>query len=423
MANPKTIIFCADGTWNGVPEDDPQEHSATAADSTTELGEGLVGCSNVYKLFDCLEGDIQQAVSDKKEQEKELKDTGGNILQVAKYIHGVGDDVGVLRKFSEGAFGTGVVARIARGYTYISRKYALGDRIVIVGFSRGAYTARALAGLITTMGLLKPNIANNVDEKYDYAFAAWREYRRVRDPGLLQKAADFLAALAEKRIFVNSVRLADSDFVADSDAKDKTIQAVGVWDTVGSLGIPILKLENLGQAIDLFRFTDEVLSNRVQFGFHAISIDEKRPPFTPTFWKKRENVVQRLFAGAHSDVGGGYQDHGLADITLRWMIENLQQLQNPQHDAGVKFNTQKVNKIQGNPLGLGHRPWAKGGWPLYKINGSLESNDRVLQQQTYDFRVDPSVRDRKQAPKGVPLEECKNPEPYNPKNIDGIPFV
>jgi hypothetical protein len=206
----KTIIFCADGTWNGLPSsnDSPQAHSAVAADTTSELGEGLAGCSNVYRLFDCLEGDIQPAVSDNKEQEK-IFSPQNSPSQVAKYIHGVGDSSNVVQKFAEGAFGIGVVARIARGYTYISRNYNEGDRIVIVGFSRGAYTARALAGLITTMGLLKADLASDPDNKYANAFAAWNMYRERKHRGLIQELTDFFTKVSEKRLMAGATRIPD----------------------------------------------------------------------------------------------------------------------------------------------------------------------------------------------------------------------
>jgi hypothetical protein len=403
----KTIVFCADGTWNGVPtsSDAPQAHSAVAADTTTEVGEGLPGCTNVYKVFDYLAGDLVTAASNEKEREK-VFGPPDNPTQVAKYIHGVGDSPNVVQKFAEGAFGIGVVARIARGYTYISRNYKEGDRIVIVGFSRGAYTARALAGLITTMGLLRPDLAENPDDKYQHAFAAWYKYRELKKHGWVDRLVHFFTKVTQKGLLTPDLSLSDDSFVG---AGTILIEAVGVWDTVGAMGIPIFDLKIPGATVDLFKFTDTALNDQVLHGFHALSIDEKRPPFTPTLWENRKNVTQRLFAGAHSDVGGGYTEHGLADCALKWMIESLQS------HTSVQFSADKLAPISGKPLDTAHRPWTKMSYQL------MGPEDRVF-PKTYHLAVDPSVRDRMQAP-GVAPDRGMVPEPYQPKNIEGIPFA
>jgi uncharacterized protein (DUF2235 family) len=131
MAMPKNIVFCADGTWNNSNED---ENVDRTPDPT-----------NVYKLFLCLDGTLSvDSLRDADEQEKELI-TDGNTQQIAKYIHAVGDSRNPIIKLLGEAFGVGVIARVVRGYTFISRNYEPGVNIVIVGFSRGAYTARALA--------------------------------------------------------------------------------------------------------------------------------------------------------------------------------------------------------------------------------------------------------------------------------------
>ena len=129
----KLIIYCADGTWNGPGQD---ENDDREPDPT-----------NVYKLFVGLAGQPATETRDADEQEKELRQNGRSV-QVAKYVHGVGDSRNPIKKLMGGAFGAGTISRIVRGYTFISRNYESGDHIVVAGFSRGAYTARALAGLI-----------------------------------------------------------------------------------------------------------------------------------------------------------------------------------------------------------------------------------------------------------------------------------
>jgi uncharacterized protein (DUF2235 family) len=126
---PKNIVFCADGTWNGPNEDDQDDVPET---------------TNVWKLFLNIAGDPHNSsVLYANEQEVSLS-LGGQCVQVAKYLHGVGDSRNPIIKMLGGVFGWGLIARIVRGYTFISRNYEAGDLIFIVGFSRGSYTARAL---------------------------------------------------------------------------------------------------------------------------------------------------------------------------------------------------------------------------------------------------------------------------------------
>src|SRR6266581_8604368 len=151
---PKTIVFCADGTWNGPSE----TTGVSTTDNADDQGEiGRTGVTNVVKLFSNLAGQVTpETLGLEKEQEKLFTDARGNPVQAMKYIHGVGDSTNLLIRILGGAFGTGVIARIVRGYTYLSRTYVAGDNIHIVGFSRGAYTARALAGMVCGVGLLDP---------------------------------------------------------------------------------------------------------------------------------------------------------------------------------------------------------------------------------------------------------------------------
>jgi len=148
----KRIVFCADGTWNG-----PEKQTGVAPiDSVDEHGElQSAKVTNVVKLFANLGGRVTpQTMTLRDEQEKVLADAAGATVQIAKYVHGVGNSESFLKKAMGGMFGMGVIARIVRGYTFISRHYDAGDEIHIVGFSRGAYTARALAGMISSVGLL-----------------------------------------------------------------------------------------------------------------------------------------------------------------------------------------------------------------------------------------------------------------------------
>ncbi|MCP3711422.1 DUF2235 domain-containing protein [Paraburkholderia sp. CNPSo 3274] len=134
----KNIVLCLDGTWNGP---NPQNRT------------GGLTPTNVEKLFENLKGSAPLGPND-NELEIAAPESAGEPAQVAKYIHGVGNGDNPLDKVAGGAVGLGLIARIVRGYTYLSRQYQPGDKIYIVGFSRGAYTARSLAGFVTNKGLL-----------------------------------------------------------------------------------------------------------------------------------------------------------------------------------------------------------------------------------------------------------------------------
>jgi hypothetical protein len=129
----KNIVFCADGTWNGPGQSD------------TKLAERQ--WTNVFKIFLNLDGlDAARTALFADEQERELI-VDGDLVQIAKYLHGVGDSQNFIVRALGGGLGEGLIARIVRGYTFISRNYEVGDKIYVIGFSRGAYTARAPRGV------------------------------------------------------------------------------------------------------------------------------------------------------------------------------------------------------------------------------------------------------------------------------------
>jgi len=248
----KRIAFCADGTWD------------TSAKNT-----------NVYKLFKSL------AVS---------------ADQMPFYDDGVGADGDPIWKLIGGAFGTGLWLKIKQAYTKIAHVYEAGDPLFLFGFSRGAYTARSLAGMIAACGLPTKNFN---DELVETAFQAYRD-------------KDNRQSLLEK--------------LKDCNMYPAKITMVGVWDTVGSLGIPAA----IGAVSPiLYGFLDTSLNPAVLNAYQALAIDEKRFQFPPTLWTSQpapgQTLEQVWFCGAHSDIGGGEPDDlpgtsALSDITLSWMM-------------------------------------------------------------------------------------------------------
>ncbi|HEY3897392.1 MAG TPA: DUF2235 domain-containing protein [Chthoniobacter sp.] len=242
----KRIIFCADGTWDTAQND-----------------------TNVYKIYKAL-----TVASD----------------QVAFYDDGVGSDGTPIEKLAGGAIGQGIFQKIKDGYTRIAHVYEKDDEIFIFGFSRGAFTARSLAGMIAVCGL--PTAAFD-DALVEAAFRAY-QYKS-------QRAA----------------------FLAEHPLDNAQIKMVGVWDTVGSLGVPAL-FGGVDPLMD--GFLDTSLHPDVHNAFHALAIDERRQEFPPTLYQLPQPPVagqvleQVWFSGVHCDVGGGYADTALSDITMSWML-------------------------------------------------------------------------------------------------------
>jgi type VI secretion system (T6SS) phospholipase Tle1-like effector len=191
----------------------------------------------------------------------------------------------------------GIDENIRSGYMFLAQNYLPGDEIFLFGFSRGAFTARSLAGFINACGLLKRQHLGDLGR-------AWTYYR---GPGP-HTPEDFLAR-------------------CNSDCHvDATIKFLGVWDTVGALGIPVGLFSLFDHS--KYGFHDTGPCKIVKHGCHALAIDEHRDEFVPTLWtgKPPEGVTieQVWFAGAHADVGGGYITRNLADIPLVWMAQKAE---------------------------------------------------------------------------------------------------
>jgi hypothetical protein len=233
----------------------------------------------------------------------------------AKYLPGVGTQGAPALKVLGALFGDGIAELIVRGYTYISRNWQAGDQIVISGFSRGATAARALAGLISGRGLLDPARYDPADKNgaYERAVAAWYLYRGGDTSLVNPDRPDAIAAMLGHPL----PKLTDADFLPVPP-----IKAVAVFDTVSSLGVPHLGLQ--GQVVFDFSICNTTLSPNVEHGFHALAADETRELFSPTFWADRDKVVQTIFPGCHSNIGGGFPDSDLSDQVLKWMQDQLQ---------------------------------------------------------------------------------------------------
>ncbi|UJB33759.1 DUF2235 domain-containing protein [Chromobacterium sp. Beijing] len=328
----KNIIYCADGTWNSA-----------GRDNTGELKSEIA--TNVVKLYNWLAGDDFDPLGQSNgESEKKLTQEG-QVVQIAKYIHGVGSSDNFLVNMLDGATGHGLMTQIIRGYTFISRNYSRDDKIYILGFSRGAYAARALAGLISSQGLLADSYANDV--AYQLGCAAWYRYRNSTNNSPIKNALQALIS------GMNCRSLFQSTTASPTNSINANIHAVAVWDTVGAMGIP--DFNDTNELIDAFQFADNDLSPKVSYGIHGISLDEKRSTFTPTLWNPRTGVTQVLLPGAHADVGGGYPitnyESGLSDGALLWMKNQISALPNPIVFGNIP------DHISANHLAVAHQEW------------------------------------------------------------------
>ena len=244
------------------------------------------------------------------------------VAQIAHYELGIASEPGYGRfKFAAGAIGDGVAERIQSGYKFLVETYQSGDEIYIFGFSRGAFEARSLGGMIVHCGILAATNAGQIT-------AAWTSYQQAG------QASD-----AER---IESLRAAGHHPVR--------IRLIGVWDTVGNLGIPIIP--KFADKREL-AFHNTQLSPHVDVGLHALSIDEPRKSFSPTFWTKpaeaqlpEGQVIEQVwFPGCHANVGGGYKDSGLSDIALLWMADRATALTSVAFDAGLLGQTTRPDPL------------------------------------------------------------------------------
>jgi uncharacterized protein (DUF2235 family) len=257
----KHLVICCDGTWN-------------LADQPSK--------TNVAK--------VALAVRPR---------SAAGTEQRVYYHSGVGTNR--REKLRGGAFGVGLSRNVLDAYRFLIHTYQPGDALYLFGFSRGAFTARSLAGLVYNCGILRPEQADRIDE-------AWALYRSRADKPTSVAATLFRGAYSY----------------------ETEIRFVGVWDTVGSLGIPVPAPRLLQPLVDRFNhrwaFHDTTLSKSVNGAFQALAIDEERSAFPPTLWQqekdaKGQELLQLWFSGVHLSVGGGEKDSGLSDITLLWMVQ------------------------------------------------------------------------------------------------------
>jgi|SRR6266850_2977132 len=305
--------------------------------------------------------------------------------QVKYYHQGVGVTLG--EKIRGGAFGYGLSRNIRDGYKWLAEQYEPDDEIFIFGFSRGAYTARSLVGLIRKCGIPQLKLMDPSDPAHEgLVKQAYHLYREK------QWQPDGREATAFKRTF---------------SWPDVKVKFVGVWDTVGALGIPV---HGVWFSSDWYRWFDTELSRIVENAYHALALDEHRPDFAATMWSNAkkpgegQNIEQRWFPGSHADIGGGYPDGTLSHIPLRWMQQKAQA-------CGLEF-TRDVPVEKQAYLGPMHDSLNDFGFGLYAKLRWIYPLYRPRTSGVNEI-IDDSVKARIDSPEGT-NEHGKR---YRPPNI------
>lgn len=341
----KRLVVCCDGTWNRADQEN----------------DGRPCPTNVIKIAYRL-----------------CKRDPKGVEQLVYYDQGVGTGVFEDRVLG-GATGAGLEENIHDAYIFLLANYEEGDEIYLIGFSRGAFTARSIGGMIRKCGIVKRECV----EQYLRAIPLYHDANIGPDH---KDAVSF----RQQYSIVDPV----------------PIKMVAVWDTVGALGIPLRGLRAANK--EQFQFHDTQLSGTVKWAFHAMAIDEHRTPFEPTLWdakpKEGQTVEQVWFAGVHSDVGGGYAEEvrdshdgtDLSDIALDWMINRATK-------AGLAFEDAviKTHDLHPNAAGKIHDSMNT----FYRLSGVLQ---RPIAPDTDATQsIHPSV-----------IERWNKVPGYRPKNLN-----
>lgn len=308
-------------------------------------------------------------------------------------------EVGV-NGFLGGVFGKGLDDNIRRAYEWLVENYNDDDEIFIFGFSRGAYTARSLAGLITKLGILKPGSPIGITELYD-------RYKRSDEETIWQ--------LIEQSASGKSDNLTTEEHWMLKYSQPANVKVIGVWDTVGSLGLKAFSIDGISRSTLGYLHTG--LRIHIQNGYHALAIDEHRSDFAPTLWDVRHpkdskaiiaaprplaSVEQRWFVGAHANVGGGYQTDLLAQAPLRWLMKKAQRqgltFRNEVDQDGDALKAMIIDSYSGFVYGAYSwvtRPLFRtiGQDPDVRDDGSHINVNETIDKMVFDrWRADPAYR-------------------------------
>ena len=356
-SKPKNIVICLDGTGNQIEEN----------------------LSNVLKLYRVLE---------KTEDQRVYYDQGVGTLG-HKYTWGLARQK--LLNLLGLAFGRGLEANVIAAYEFIVKHHqehdvdskTRGDNIYIFGYSRGAHTARVLAGMLYEIGILKA-------EQVHLSGAAFTAYMQSQRP-------------------INETTLSDepeyegdgANFRRVANTKIATIKFMGLWDTVSSVFIPNPK--GIFPPFTRSHLPHSVVNPAVAVLRHAIAIDERRRMFRVDHWSmgqvykpniysqgepEKQDAQEVWFAGVHGDVGGGNKraESGLSQFPLIWMLEEAK-----------KFDLKVFNRMADYVTGM--KPWTKNTQYLYPKPDVTATLHKSLKGLWWVLEVIPKSKKRREWPK------------------------
>lgn len=289
---PRNIVLLSDGTGNSRGK-----HFRT----------------NVWRVYEALD------LADPKDPK--------TPRQFAFYDDGVGSSSFKPLALLGGAIGFGLARNVRDIYQFLCRTYRDGDRIYAFGFSRGAFTIRVLIGLIMSQGLVK--YQGDEGELQRLSKAAYRAYRYKYTP-----VVNYLLPLRRLRdaLIGGWARLRGREpYRREENRAAPEVEFLGLWDTVDAYGLPVDELmRGIDKVVWPGTMRDLKLDRQVKQAVHALALDDERNAFHPRLWDEsdkadRNRIRQVWFAGMHSDVGGGYADHGLSHVSLDWVMTAAEQ--------------------------------------------------------------------------------------------------
>jgi hypothetical protein len=269
--------------------------------------------TNVWRLYQSLDLSAQ---------------CGDGAIQIACYNDGVGTSAFKPLALLGGMFGYGLKRNVLHLYDFLCQTWEPGDEIFVFGFSRGAFTARILVGLIAHEGVLagQDSVTRTYAIRDIYRRFRLKRYTVDTVPWLVNVLRPVWSGLVRLRRRLSGQRNLSQLPLTPVD----TIRFLGVWDTVAAYGSPIAELT---RGIDKFVFPlsmpDRVLNPKVAAARHALALDDERDTFHPLIWDERDPEIairlkQVWFSGMHADVGGGYPDDALSFQPLAWMMSEAE---------------------------------------------------------------------------------------------------
>ncbi|KAG9199104.1 hypothetical protein G6514_009022 [Epicoccum nigrum] len=290
--------------------------------------------------------------------------------QIVYYDSGVG--TGSLSAFEskrQGATGDGLVVNVLEAYNFVVNNYSPGDKIYCFGFSRGAFTARAVAGMITDLGVIEPDSMRY----FPSLFAAYQKntskhnFRKTKEYFEWKMGKAPFVPESQKETCNVKIPWYDMGTYAKEYTNSRSIELVGIFDTVGSLGYADSHIHSHASSRQVFEWLNVKWNPYIKHAFHALALDDRRQPFLPTLYyipnedsiteenkilakdeldwpeltEHRRRIDEELqeqkaacepdlaqvwFTGVHINVGGGTEEaktdfEGLANITFAWMVE------------------------------------------------------------------------------------------------------